>query len=67
MWLMNNDFYKLCFQKLLCIVNRSSYKEDQLKLHRSLILGVKGGGGQKQPTEQPSPTFSCNYAKNQYL
>ena len=26
---------------------------EQLKLHRSL-LGVKGGGGQKQPSEQPS-------------
>ena len=29
------------------------YKIEQLKLHRSL-LGVKGGGGQKQSPEQPS-------------
>ena len=41
------------FSKLLCIVNISSHKKEQLKLHRSL-LGVKGGGGQKQPSEQPS-------------
>ena len=40
------------FLKLLCIVNKSSYKKEQLKLHQSL-LGVKGGGGQKQPSEQP--------------
>ena len=44
-----NDLYKLC---------KSSYKKEQLKLHQSL-LGVKGGGGQKQPSawtiiEQPS-------------
>ena len=53
-----NDLYKLC---------KSSYKKEQLKLHQPL-LGVKGGGGQKQPSEQPeiSPTFSCN-AKHQYL
>ena len=34
------------FSKLLCIVNISSYKKEQLKLHRSL-LGVKRGGGGK--------------------
>ena len=31
------------FSKLLCIVNISSYKKEQLKLHQS-FLGVKGGG-----------------------
>ena len=35
----------MVFSKLLCIVNKSSEKE-QLKLHQSL-LGVKGGGGAK--------------------
>ena len=34
------------FSKLLCIVNKSSYEKEQLKLHQSL-LGVKGGGGPK--------------------
>ena len=38
------------FLKLLCIVNISCYKKEELKLHRSL-LGVKGGG-QKQPSLQ---------------
>ena len=38
------------FSKLLCIVNKSSYKKEQLKLHQSL-LGVKGGEG-KQPSLQ---------------
>ena len=48
------------FSKLLCIVNKSSYEKEQLKLHQSL-LGVKGGGAKTAL----SPTFSCN-AKNQY-
>ena len=43
------------FSKLLCIVNKSSYKKEQLKLHQSL-LGVKGGEGKTAF----SPTFSCN-------
>ena len=30
----------------MCIVNKISYKKEQLKLHQSL-LGVKGGGGAK--------------------
>ena len=34
--------------KLLCIVNKSSYEKEQLKLHQSL-LGVKGGGGKTSP------------------
>ena len=38
-----NDLYKL-FSKLPCIVNISSYKKEQFKLHRSL-LGVRGEGG----------------------
>ena len=33
-----------CVFKLPCIVDISSYKKEQLKLHGSL-LGVKGGGG----------------------
>ena len=41
------------FSKLRCIVNKSSYEKEQLKLHQSL-LGVKGGGGQNQPSEQSS-------------
>ena len=41
------------FSKLLCIVNKSSYEKEQLKLHQSL-LGVKEGGGQNQSSEQPS-------------
>ena len=48
------------FSKLLCIVNIRCYKIEQLKVHQSL-LGVKGGGGvggQKQPSEQPSPQHS---------
>ena len=49
---MINDLYILCFSKLLCIVNKSSYEKEQLKLHQ-LLLGVKRGGGQKQPSEQP--------------
>ena len=40
------------FSKLLCIVNKSSYEKEELKLHQSL-LGVKGGVGQKQPSAQP--------------
>ena len=36
------------FSKLLCIVNKSSYEKEQLKLHQSL-LGVKGGGGKNSP------------------
>ena len=49
------------FSKLLCIVNIRCYKVDQLKLHRSLILGVKGGGGQKQPSPQHlTVTLKCN-------
>ena len=40
---VSNDLYILCFSKLLCIVNKSSYEKEQLKLHQSL-LGVKGGG-----------------------
>ena len=52
------------FSKQLCIVNIRCYKIEQLKLHRSL-LDVKGGGGQKQPSEQPSfqhltVTLKCN-------
>ena len=42
----------MVFSKLLCIVNKSSYEKEQVKLPQSL-LGVKGGGGQKQPSEQP--------------
>ena len=43
---MINDLYKLCFQNyrvsLIYVVNRS-------------ILGVRGGGGgENQPSEQPS-------------
>ena len=54
-----------CVFKTTVIVNKSFYEKEQLKLHQSL-LGVKGGG-QNQPSEQPSlPTFSC-IAKNQYL
>ena len=68
------------FSKPLCIVNKSSYEKEQLKLHQS-FLGVKGGGGQKQPFEQPSlqhlavtlkinicnPNFSQKYDKlNKY-
>ena len=37
---------------IVIVVNKSSYEKEQLKLHQSL-LGVKGGG-QKQPSEQPS-------------
>ena len=54
---MINDLNKLCFQNyvaslikvvmkrknLNCIVNKSSYEKEELKLHQSL-LGVKGGG-----------------------
>ena len=45
-----NDLYQLSFQNYCSIVNISSYKKEQLKLHRSLLIGVKGGG-QKQPSE----------------
>ena len=38
-----SKFPKTVFSKLLCIVNKSSYEKEQLKLHQSL-LGVKGGG-----------------------
>ena len=38
-----NDLNKLCFQNYTCIVNKSSYEKEQLKLHQS-FLGVKGGG-----------------------
>ena len=58
------DIFKensLNFSKLRCIVNKSSYEKEQLKLHQSL-LGVKGGGAKPAL----SPTFSC-IAKNQYL
>ena len=36
-----NDLYK--FSKLPCIVNISSYRKEQFKLHRSL-LDVREGG-----------------------
>ena len=50
----------MVFSKLLCIVNISCYKKEQLKLHRSL-LGVKGGGGPKQPSLQHlTVTLKCN-------
>ena len=49
------------FLKQVCIVNKSSYEKDQLKLYQSL-LGVKGRGAKSAL----SPTFSCNY-KNQYI
>ena len=50
-----NDLYKL------------NYDKEQLKLHQSL-LGVKfGGGGQKQPYEQPSFQHLAVTLKNQYL
>ena len=41
-----------CVSKLLYIVNRSSSKKEQLKLHRSL-LGVKRGGGKNSPMNSP--------------
>ena len=47
-----NDLYKLCFQNYMCIVNKSSYEKEQLKLHQSL-LGVKGGGGKISPLNSP--------------
>ena len=37
------------FSKLLCIVNKSSYEKEQLKLH----FWVLKGEGPKQPFEQP--------------
>ena len=40
------DIFKEKKSNLLCIVNISSCKKEQLTLHRSL-LGVKGGGGGK--------------------
>ena len=56
-----------CVSKLLYIVNISSYKKEQLKLHRS-FLGVKGGGvGQKQPSEQPSLQHLAVTEKNETL
>ena len=42
-----------CVFKTTCIVIKSSYEKEELKLHQSL-LGVKGGGGAKQPSEQSS-------------
>ena len=48
------------FSKLLCIVNKNSYENEELKLHQSL-LGVKGGGAKTALF----PTFSCN-AKDKY-
>ena len=48
------------FSKLLCIVNISCSKKEQLKSHRSL-LGVKGGA-----KTALSPKFNCN-AKMQYF
>ena len=40
-----------CVSKLLYIVNRSSSKKEQLKLHRYLLNWCERGGGQKQPYE----------------
>ena len=48
------------------IVNISSYEKEQLKLHRSLV-GVKGGGGQKQPSEQPSLQYLAVTLKSIFL
>ena len=42
------------FSKLLCIVNKSNYEKEQLKLNQSLLGMKEGGGGQNQPSEQPS-------------
>ena len=36
----------------MCIVNKSSYEKNNLNCIN--VLGVKGGGGQNQPSEQPS-------------
>ena len=48
----HNDLYKNVFSKLLCIVNKSSYEKEQLKLHQS-FLGVKGGGGKNSRLDSP--------------
>ena len=61
----HNDLYKNVFSKLLCIVNKSSYEKEQLKLHQS-FLGVKGGRAKTAVWTALSPTFSCS-AENQYL
>ena len=56
-----------CLSKLLCIVNISSYKKEQLKLHGS-HFGVKGGGGIKRAfCTALSPTFSCNAKKSLFV
>ena len=60
---MINDLYKLCFQNYCASLIYVVIKIEQLKLRRSLP-GVKGGG-QIQPSEQPSPqhltvTLKCN-------
>ena len=47
------------FSKLLCIDDISSYKKEQLKLHRSL-LSVKEGAKNSPLTSPLSLTFSCN-------
>ena len=44
-----NDLYKLCFLKLPCIVNISSYKK---KLIASITSWCEGEGN--QPSDQPS-------------
>ena len=54
-------FISCVFKTTVHRYNISSYKKEQLKLHRSL-LGEKGGGGIKAL----SPTLSCN-GKNQYF
>ena len=54
------------FSKLLCIVNKSSYKNEELKLHQSL-LGVKGGGGPKQPSFQHLDDKLNKYSSKMYI
>ena len=49
-----HDLNKLCFQNYCTSLIKVVNEKEQLKLHQSL-LGVKGGGGgQNQPSEQPS-------------